>query len=68
MNGDPSSQDTDNCRRQLTQRRDWYCHDCDRWFHWLGIARHRAAHRDRGETADIVKFEWTTRTRRGNRS
>jgi hypothetical protein len=31
-----------------------YCHTCDRWFHYLGIARHRAAHRDKKETCKIT--------------
>lgn len=28
---------------------DCYCYTCERWFHSLGIARHRAAHRDKKE-------------------
>ena len=30
-----------------------YCHTCSRLFHYLGIARHRAAHRDRLENCTI---------------
>jgi len=42
-----------------------YCHTCNRYFHWLGINSHRAAHRRRGETCTItythgntVTFDW----------
>lgn len=30
-----------------------YCFTCDRHFHYLGINRHRAMHRDRGEYCKI---------------
>ena len=33
---------------------DCYCHTCDREFHSLGIARHRAMHRDRSENCKIL--------------
>lgn len=40
-----------------------YCHTCRRHIHHLGIARHRAAHRDRQEDCVItfstgVTKEW----------
>jgi hypothetical protein len=31
-----------------------YCHNCKKWFHYLGIARHRAMHRDKGEDCTIT--------------
>lgn len=31
-----------------------YCHTCDKWFHCLGIARHRAMHRDKREDCRIT--------------
>lgn len=33
---------------------DCVCHTCDRWVHHKGIARHRAAHRDRREPCEIT--------------
>jgi hypothetical protein len=39
--------------RPENPRADCYCETCDRWFHHLGIARHRAAHRDRNEDCVI---------------
>ncbi len=32
---------------------DCYCFRCKKYFHHLGIARHRAMHRDRGEDCSI---------------
>ena len=31
-----------------------YCHTCQRVFHYLGIARHRAMHRDRRQNCEIT--------------
>lgn len=31
-----------------------YCHTCDRNYHYLGIARHRRGHLDRGENCTIT--------------
>lgn len=31
-----------------------YCKTCDRWFHYLGIARHRASHRRKQEDCVIM--------------
>lgn len=36
------------------REKDCYCHNCKKWYHHLGIARHRAKHRDRGETVKIT--------------
>ncbi|MBU2025409.1 MAG: hypothetical protein ABIC19_00720 [Patescibacteria group bacterium] len=40
-----------------------YCHTCKKSFHSLGIARHRAAHRDKKEYCKITfsagdTYEW----------
>ncbi len=42
-----------------------YCHTCKRHFHYLGINRHRAMHRDRRElctitytTGNTLTFDW----------
>lgn len=37
-----------------TEEKNCYCHNCDRWFHYLGIASHRAAHQVRGEECKIT--------------
>lgn len=34
--------------------KDCYCHTCDKEFNSLGIARHRAMHRDRQEDCKIT--------------
>lgn len=34
--------------------KDCVCYTCDRDFHHLGIMRHRAMHRDRGENCKIM--------------
>lgn len=34
--------------------RDCHCYTCGRDIHHLGIARHRAMHRDRNETCRIM--------------
>lgn len=31
-----------------------FCHTCDKWFHYLGINRHRAMHRDKREDCQIT--------------
>ena len=31
-----------------------YCYTCDRDFHYMGISRHRAMHRDRKEDCKIM--------------
>lgn len=36
-----------------------YCFTCAKWFHSLGIARHRAMHRDRNETCEIEYSDGT---------
>lgn len=34
--------------------KDCYCHTCKKEIHHLGIARHRAAHREKWETCKIT--------------
>lgn len=34
--------------------RDCYCYTCRKYFHRLGIARHRAMHRDKKERCQIM--------------
>lgn len=43
----------------MTRVKQCYCRNCKRWFHSLGIARHRAAHRDRRD--GIVEIEFHKR-------
>ena len=31
-----------------------YCHTCEKAFHYLGITRHRATHRDKKENCKIT--------------
>jgi len=39
---------------KVTRLKKCYCHTCNKWFHYLGIARHRAIHRDRKENCQIT--------------
>jgi len=39
---------------KVTFNKDCYCHTCKKDFHYLGIARHRAAHRDKKEYCEIT--------------
>ena len=36
-----------------TSEKNCYCHTCEKEFHCLGIARHRAMHRDKQENCKI---------------
>ena len=38
----------------VTNNKDCTCHTCDKDFHYLGIARHRAMHRDKNEICEIT--------------
>lgn len=40
--------------RHITRSKNCYCHTCKKYFHWLGIARHRAAHKERFEDCKIT--------------
>jgi len=37
-----------------TNEKECYCHTCSRAFHYLGIAKHRSAHRTRKEDCTIT--------------
>ncbi len=41
----------------MAKERYHYCETCEKSFHWLGIARHRAMHRDRNESCIIVNAD-----------
>jgi len=36
------------------KEKNCYCHTCEKTFHYLGITRHRAMHRDRKEDCKIT--------------
>ena len=35
-------------------KKNCYCHTCKKYFHYLGINRHRAMHRDKKEHCKIT--------------
>lgn len=37
----------------ITRAKNCYCYTCKKDFHYLGIARHKAMHRDRKESCEI---------------
>jgi hypothetical protein len=39
-----------------------YCHTCDRAFHYLGIARHTAMHREKREVCKVTYTNGDTYT------
>jgi len=39
---------------KVTKEKNCFCHTCKRAFHYLGINRHRAMHRDRKENCKIT--------------
>ena len=39
---------------KTTSAKNCTCHTCDKDFHYLGITRHRAMHRDRKEDCEIT--------------
>jgi len=39
---------------KTTRLKGCHCHTCGKDFHWLGIARHRAMHRDKREKCTIT--------------
>ena len=45
----------------VTRAKNCRCHTCDRDFHYLGITRHRAAHRERKEDCVITFTYGNTR-------
>jgi hypothetical protein len=39
---------------KVTKDKNCYCHTCERWFHYLGINRHTAMHRDMRERCKVT--------------
>lgn len=39
---------------KVTKHKECFCHTCDKFFHYLGIARHRMGHRKRKEDCEIT--------------
>lgn len=39
---------------RVTNCKNCFCSPCDKAFHYLGIARHRAMHRDKKENCKIT--------------
>lgn len=39
---------------RVTNKKNCYCHTCDKDFHYLGISRHRASHREKKEDCKIT--------------
>ena len=55
----------------VTTEKETYCHTCNKWFHYLGIAKHRSGHRNRNENCkitmtngDTYNYEYAVQTRR----
>jgi len=46
----------------VTTRKNCYCYTCDKYFHYLGINRHRSMHRDRKEDCIIMYTHGDTKT------
>ena len=44
----------DRSLMKVTRDKKCYCHTCGKAFHYLGITRHRAMHRDRKEDCTIT--------------
>lgn len=39
---------------RATNEKNCYCHNCCRWFHYLGITNHRKKHLNAGEEVRIT--------------
>lgn len=39
---------------KVTNAKNCYCHLCEKAFHYLGITRHRAVHKERKENCKIT--------------
>ena len=46
---------------RVTRDKNCYCHNCERSFHYLGIASHRSQHRRRHEVCVITFTDGTTK-------
>lgn len=51
----------------VTSSKETFCHACSKWFHYLGIASHRAGHRRRGEDCRITYTNGETYIHLGNK-
>ena len=56
---------------RVTTNKNCYCHTCKKSFHYLGIARHRAKHRDKKENCEISftngnTYKWNYNGRKEN--
>lgn len=47
---------------KVTRDKNCYCHTCQRWFHYLGINSHTAAHVRRGERCKVTYTHGNTVT------
>lgn len=47
---------------KVTRNKNCYCHTCEKEYHYLGIAKHRAAHRERKEDCKITFTHGDTKT------
>lgn len=52
----------------VTKLKACYCYTCAKAFHYLGIARHRAAHRDHQEDCRVSYTNGDTYTHRHSTS
>lgn len=41
-------------KMKVTRYKNTFCHTCQKGFHYLGIARHRKAHKKRFEDCEIT--------------
>ena len=41
-------------KMRVTNLKTCYCHTCEKPFHYLGIARHRTAHKEHKEYCEIT--------------
>jgi len=52
----------------VTTGKNCYCHTCEKPFHYLGITRHRAMHKDRREDCKITYTDGDTYLHRFSQS
>ena len=49
-------------KKGITRAKECYCHTCRKWFHYLGINRHHAMHRDKRENHKITYASGITKS------
>jgi hypothetical protein len=61
-------------KMKVTNEKECYCHTCDRAFHFLGIAKHRAMHRKKQENCtitfthgDTYTWKYSEKNKRGSK-